>query len=587
LDFVQSAGRHRQRQRLIGALTTGVTTIRANCDRPPVCGRLSGSAALTVTPATLVSITLSPAIASTAAGTSEQFTATGTFSDETTQNLNTAVIWTSSNPAVASVSGSGLANTVRSGSATISATCGVASVCGSLFGTAALTVTPATLVSITITPAAASIPFAGTETLTAVGTYSDNSTQILTTTVTWASSDTSVALISNAHGSQGAVTGLHVGTSSIGASLGAITSSAVTLTVMARIESVLHSFANGSDGAGAAARLIQGTDGSFYGTTEYGGANGDGTVFSITATGFETVLWSFGAGSDGANPVARLVQGTDGNFYGTTFQGGTNGQGTVFKITPAGVETVLWSFGGIGDGQQPLAGLLLGTDGNFYGTTVAGGANNGGTVFEITAAGVETVCWSFGSGSDGVSPLAVLIQGTDGNFYGTTAIGGANNGGTVFKMTAPGVETVLWSFGGGGDGLNPYAGLMQATDANLYGTAYAGGANGAGTVFRVTPSGVETTLWSFGGGSDGQNPYAVLLQGADGNLYGTTFAGGAYTDGTIFQITLAGVEAVLWSFGGVGDGKDPTAGLIQGSDGNWYGTTFVGGTNDVGTVFKF
>jgi uncharacterized repeat protein (TIGR03803 family) len=182
--------------------------------------------------------------------------------------------------------------------------------------------------------------------------------------------------------------------------------------------------------------LTQGTDGNFYGTTYEGGTSDDGTVFKITPAGAETVLYSFTAGTDGQYVDAGLIQGADGNFYGTTFQGGTNNDGTVFKITTAGVETVLWSFGSGTDGEHPEAGLIQGADGNFYGTTVNGGQHGSGTVFEITSAGVETVRGSFGNGTDGngVSPRAGLIQGADGNFYGTTYAGGANGYGTVFEF---------------------------------------------------------------------------------------------------------------------------------------------------------
>jgi uncharacterized repeat protein (TIGR03803 family) len=267
-------------------------------------------------------------------------------------------------------------------------------------------------------------------------------------------------------------------------------------------------------------------------------------VFKITSAGVETVLYSFGGGTDGAVPSAGLLQATDGNFYGTTTSGGA-GFGTVFKITPAGAETVLYSFGGGTDGAAPQAGLIQSTDGNFYGSTLSGGANNVGTVFKITLAGTETVLYSFGSGgNDGQSPYGVLVQGTDGNFYGTTITGGTAGAGTVFKVTPAGVETVLWSFGYvAGDGSNPYAGLIRGVDGDFYGTASTGGANNDGTIFKITLAGVETVLYSFTGGSDGKFPYGGLIQGTDGNFYGTTEFGGpngggfgANTgDGTVFK----------------------------------------------------
>jgi uncharacterized repeat protein (TIGR03803 family) len=439
-------------------------------------------------------------------------------------------------------------------------------------------------VSIAVTPSGPSIPVAGTEQFIATGTYTDNSTQVLTTTVTWASSDVNIAPISNAAASQGLAVGLVVGSTSISAGLGSMTSPTVTLTVTAQVESVLYSFTGGTD---PVAGLIQGADGNFYGTTYQGGTNSAGTVFKLTPAGAETVLYSFAGGTDGQYLQAGLIQGTDGNFYGTTIRGGTNGVGTVFKLTPAGVETVLYSFSGGADGDYPFATLIQGADGNFYGTTSQGGLNNDGTVFKLTPAGVETVLHSFAGGTDGQYPQAGLVQGTDGNFYGTTLNGGPNAVGTVFKITPAGAETVLYSFTGGTDGGNPYAGLIQGADGNFYGTAFNGGQYGDGAVFKITSAGAETVLWSFGSGNDGTAPYATLIQGADGNFYGTTANGGTVNAGAIFKLTPAGTETVVYSFTAGSDGANPYTGLIQGTDGNFYGTTAQGGANSDGTVFKF
>jgi uncharacterized repeat protein (TIGR03803 family) len=363
-------------------------------------------------------------------------------------------------------------------------------------------------------------------------------------------------------------------------------------------EMVLASFAGGSEGSGAQAALIERSDGNFYGATVEGGANGFGTVFRITPAGLETVLHSFAGGSDGSGPQAGPIEGSDGNFYGTTAEGGANGFGTVFRITSAGVETALHSFAGGSDGSGPHAGLIEGSDGNFYGTTSAGGADNWGTVFRITPGGVETVLHSFAGGSDGSQPLAGLIEGSDRNFYGTTSAGGADNWGTVFRITPDGVESVLHSFGSGSgvDGVNPYAGLIEGSDGNFYGTTKLGGMHNLGTgqnrgtVFRITPAGVETVLYSFAGGSDGSQPLAGLIEGSDGNFYGTTSAGGANNSGTVFRITPTGVETVLHSFGSGGDGSNPYAGLLVGSNGNLYGTTRSGGSGGClggcGTVFE-
>ena len=203
----------------------------------------------------------------------------------------------------------------------------------------------------------------------ATGTYTDNSSQILTASVTWSSSDVDIASISNATNSNGLATGLELGTVSISAVLGAVTSTAVTLTVTPQPERVLYSFAGGVDGENPNSALIQASDGNFYGTTPNGGANNLGTVFKITSAGVETVLHSFAGGSDGRTPYAALIQGSDGNFYGTTVVGGTDNRGTVYKITAAGVETVLYSFAAGSEGANPYAALIQGSEGNFYGTT--------------------------------------------------------------------------------------------------------------------------------------------------------------------------------------------------------------------------
>jgi uncharacterized repeat protein (TIGR03803 family) len=252
--------------------------------------------------------------------------------------------------------------------------------------------------------------------------------------------------------------------------------SSVSIACGAASESVIYSFAVYSEPADSQSALIQGTDGNFYGTSYFGGTSGNGTVFKITPAGAETVLYSFAGGTDGSNPSA-LIQASDGNFYGTTGAGGTSNAGTFFKITPEGVETVLYSFkGGASDGAGPSA-LIQASDGNFYGTTGAGGPFGFGTVFKITPARVETVLYLFGSGDyDGAYPTG-LIQASDGNFYGTTSGGGSLinryvniGGGTVFKITPAGVETVLYAFKGGTDGAHPEAALFPGRDGYFYGT---------------------------------------------------------------------------------------------------------------------
>jgi uncharacterized repeat protein (TIGR03803 family) len=366
--------------------------------------------------------------------------------------------------------------------------------------------------------------------------------------------------------------------------IGCITVSAQTLTT-------LHSF-NGGDGRSPEGALVQGSDGNFYGTTPLGGPHSKGTAFKIDATGSLTTLHSFsGSPGDGAVPVAGLAQGSDGNFYGTTTSGGMFFQGTVFRMTPSGAVTVLHSFNSFfGEGAVPFAGLVQGSDGNFYGTTAFGGAHFKGTVFKIDATGNLTTLHSFsGSPSEGATPVAALVQGSDGNFYGTTASGGQHFQGTVFRITQGGALTVLHSFSGfPSEGAVPFAGLVQGNDGNFYGTTALGGTYSKGTVFNIDATGSLTTLHSFSGSpSEGANPVAGLVQGSDGNFYGTTALGGTHSRGTVFNIDATGSLTTLHSFGGSpGEGALPFAALVQGSDGNFYGTTALGGAHGAGTVFK-
>jgi uncharacterized repeat protein (TIGR03803 family) len=387
--------------------------------------------------------------------------------------------------------------------------------------------------------------------------------------------------------------------------------------------SILHSFAGGTDGDYPAAGLVQDAQGNLYGTTEAGGdgacdkGNSCGTVFMVPATGTETVLYSFtGAGGDGAFPIAGLVRDAQGDLYGTTAGGGQDscpgsyGCGTVFKVTATGTETVLYSFTGAGgDGESPNAGLVLDAQGNLYGTTEYGGdgacgyGSGCGTVFELSPNGSggwnETVLYSFtGAGGDGAFPNTGLVLDAQGNLYGTTEAGGGGvcaNGnacGTVFQVTTTGQEAVLYSFtGAGGDGGNPYAGLVRDAQGNLYGTTGYYGEDGYGTVFQVTTTGQETVLYSFtGAGGDGKNPYAGLVLDTQGNLYGTTNGGGAGNAGTVFEVTAPGKETVLFSWM-LGDGAGPN-GLVRDAQGNLYGTTSLGGDvacangHGCGTVFR-
>lgn len=349
---------------------------------------------------------------------------------------------------------------------------------------------------------------------------------------------------------------------------------------------------NGTNGNGPSGPLVQGTDGNFYGTTYAGGSNNLGTVFEISPAGTLTTLYSFGSqaprskpDADGADPQGGVIQGTDGNFYGVTYKGGAYGNGTVYRITSGGMLTTLYSFGSqAGDGAEPIVPLIQATDGNFYGTTQEGGTNNLGTIFKITPGGTLTTLYSFPGYIDGSSPLAPLIQATDGNLYGTAVAGGASYFGTVFRFTPSGALTTLYSFTNGANGGSPEAGLIQATDGNLYGTAVQGGAQDYGTIFKITPSGTLTTLHSFTD-ADGSSPTGALIQATDGNFYGSTNLGGAQNYGTIFKITSSGTLTTLHTFTGL-DGSKPYQKLTQGSDGNLYGTTGYGGANNLGTVFE-
>jgi len=353
----------------------------------------------------------------------------------------------------------------------------------------------------------------------------------------------------------------------------------------------LHSFAGSADGAAPDAALVQAGDGSFYGTTAYGGTNGYGTAYKITPAGTFTTLHVFD-GADGAYPFAALVQGGDGNFYGSTFQGGgTNlmppaaAYGSVFKITPAGALTTLHSFTGP-DGAYLSGQLLQGSDGNFYGTTQYGGTNNNcgdegcGTIFRMSQAGTVTLLYNFTQGLDGAHPPAGLVRGADGNFYGTTFTGGMLGQGALFQITPAGTLTPLYGFGNG----SPAGALTPGSDGFLYGATLAGGSNTDGTVFKLTTAGTFTPLYQFSG-PDGASPYAALLQGSDGNLYGTTSAGGSNKLGTVFSVSPSGTLRTLWQFSGP-DGAGPYAGLTQGSDGAFYGVTSLGGSGNTGAVFQ-
>lgn len=359
---------------------------------------------------------------------------------------------------------------------------------------------------------------------------------------------------------------------------------------------LIHSFSSSPFGADPAGPLIQASDGNLYGTTAGGGIHPGGVIFRISnldGTPVQSLIYNFQGGADGLYPSSPLIQAIDGSLYGTTIHGGGAstcylGCGTVFKISNLGgvpAESVVYAFAGGGDGDGPT-GLLQAADGNLYGTTTSGGANGPGTIYRISNLGgtpTESVLYSFAGGADGSSPYGSLIQAFDGNLYGTTEGGGGATTcyygcGTVFTLTnlsgSP-TESLVYSFAGSTtDGAIPTAAVFQASDGNLYGTTTQGGAYGSGIVFRIINPGslpMESVLYSFTGGSNGGDPQASLVQGSDGNLYGTAKSGGGGGVGLVFKISgLAGTptEGTVYSFAGwAPDGAYPEAAVMQSSGG--------------------
>jgi uncharacterized repeat protein (TIGR03803 family) len=369
---------------------------------------------------------------------------------------------------------------------------------------------------------------------------------------------------------------------------------------------VLHLFIGApTDGGFPWAGLIQGPDGTLYGTTQRGGPTTDGTIFQIAPDGSGFTLLHTFTGADGRDPSATLIQGADGTLYGTTAAGGSGGNcvgglgcGTIFRLAPDGSFTILYNFtGGPMDGANPRAGLIQGSDGMLYGTTANGGPVDRGTVFKVAPDGSGfTVLHSFTGSKASAHPYAGLIQGSHGSFFGTTANGGPVGFGTVFQMSPSGRHfTERHGFTGTPtDGATPYAGVIQDSDGTLYGTTagtilQGGSVVSRGSVFRMAPDGSGfTQLHNFTDTPDGDEPHAGLIQGLDGLLYGTTLQGGSAHGGTVFRLAPDGSGyTILHSFTGAPtDGQNPNAGLIQGLDGTLYGTTQFGGTNSAGTIFR-
>jgi uncharacterized repeat protein (TIGR03803 family) len=360
---------------------------------------------------------------------------------------------------------------------------------------------------------------------------------------------------------------------------------------------------NGTNGANPSAGLVQGSDGNFYGTAPNGGASNNGTVFAISSDGsFFANVYNFTGGTNGAAPVGGLVMGTDSHFYGTTYTGGLSNCGTIFQISPHGTFAQLAQLS-VTNGANPDVALVEAPDGSFYGGTRYGGpypnttsgGTGYGTIFRVTTNGVLTTPVLF-AGTNGANPTSLVI-GNDGNFYGVTTWGGYNSPvpfgvGTIFRLSVDGTFTNLYKFTGFNDGGFPQAGLVQGNNGIFYGTTQSGGSSQIGTVFQITPDGQFQSLFYFPSSSVGSYPYAAMIQGSDGNFYGTTYLGGNLSTtqrGTIFQFTPAGNLTSLLQFTGTNGavlGANPQSPLVQGKDGNFYGTTVGGGLYNKGTVFR-
>jgi uncharacterized repeat protein (TIGR03803 family) len=357
----------------------------------------------------------------------------------------------------------------------------------------------------------------------------------------------------------------------------------VTVPAQAQTFSVLHDFLGNNSGDGCnpsySSIVAQGRDGNMYSTTVNGGTSNLGAVFKITPAGKLTVIYNFPDENHGWYAYGGLTLGTDGNFYGTTLNYGLpegSTFGSVFKITPGGILTYLYIFTGGSDGRYPTAAPIQGTDGNWYGTT-QGDFHNPGSLYKLTSSGKFTTLHQFGT-QQSEFPKDPVVQATDGNFYGTTALGGTNIQGNVFRITPSGKYTVLYQFDGT-HGAGPYSPVIQSTDGNFYGTTTAGGSKSGGVAFKLTPTGKLTVLNNFVQGTGPSVPYGGLVQATDGYFYGTTSQGGTKNDGTIFRISAKGQYFPdLHDFDGT-TGAVPEDTLLQNTNGILYGDTIQGGTS--------
>ncbi len=371
-------------------------------------------------------------------------------------------------------------------------------------------------------------------------------------------------------------------------------------------EHVLYSFTGGNDGGDPASALTFDARGNLYGTSVTGGTSSCGTIFELApqaSSWTETVLHDFSCFGDGKNPYGGVIRDAHGNLDGTTVAGGSGGScsdgcGVVFQLLSSG-ERVLHDFAGGNDGFGPGGAVTLDTRGNIYGTTPDGGAYSSGVVYQISARRThESIIHTFTGGSDGgTGSLGALLRDASGSLYGATETGGAHGAGTIFKLSKPSKHgwsfKTLYAFAGNPDGASPYGGVIADASGNLYGTTYYGGASGQGVVFELRRHAhgkyVERVLYSFKGGSDGSSSTSTLIFGASGELYGTTSAGGGYCNcGTIFKVSVkSGKEMVLHDFGNGSDGAFPYYGLTKDPSGNFYGTTVQGGTSGQGTLFEY
>jgi uncharacterized repeat protein (TIGR03803 family) len=382
---------------------------------------------------------------------------------------------------------------------------------------------------------------------------------------------------------------------------------------------VLHSFTGKSGGTEPYAGMTIDQAGNLYGTTIYGGfynaaqcsGAGCGIAYRLNPAGQETVIYAFEGRSAGGRPIAGLLRDGQGNLYGTTLVGGDSncnppyGCGVVFKIDTAGHETALHRFTGENDGIQPQGTLIRDGQGNLYGTTVGGFPGAGGTVFKIDSTGNETVLHAFTGPPDGSTPLEGLVRDAQGNLYGSTELGGNGKScgsfgcGIVYKISAKGEYKILYNFSGGEDGSEAGDTLVLDSEGNLYGMTGLGGVltcnppYGCGVIFKIDPTGAETVLYRFANEtSNGYDPISGVIRDASGNLYGTTYRGGANGMGTVFKLDAAGNETLLHSFTGRADGAYPYAGLTMDVAGSLYGTTLAGGLpgcvfeQGCGVVFK-